>query len=256
MEESAIPVPVLYRTVNEDPQALEMIEAAHVLMDKALKMTTIADDEGAAVIAEFRARVQKHAKDLDERRLAMGEGLRAALATINAAFNVPIEVLKDEVKRVDKLLTAHLQEKQRKAQEEQRAAEAAARQQENERRLREEEARRNHEIEVAAAAAVGEAPPPPPEPEPPPPVTIAPPPSPQASGKIRGTFGSTVGLRDNWKYEITNIKKVPEAYLVDPAERVKKSVLNAMAKATKQDPGPVPGIRFFNDVGLGSRVTT
>lgn len=64
--------------------------------------------------------------------------------------------------------------------------------------------------------------------------------------RVVGTYGSYTTLRDNWTYEVVDIAKVPDAFLVPAEERIQKSVLNALAKSQK-DKANVPGIRFWND---------
>jgi hypothetical protein len=69
---------------------------------------------------------------------------------------------------------------------------------------------------------------------------------------IGGTFGSKTSQRENWKYRVVDIAKVPEQFLVAPDERVQKSVLNALARSQKAA-AQVPGIEFYNDPILASR---
>lgn len=90
-------------------------------------------------------------------------------------------------------------------------------------------------------------------------------------GTIRGTYGSSSSQRANWVWELIDtpeqpasesVKLVPEEYLVEPAARLAKSVLNAKAKAvgkalpkgTKETTTAVPGLRIYNDPIESSRV--
>lgn len=80
---------------------------------------------------------------------------------------------------------------------------------------------------------------------------------------IKGTYGSTSTQKDNWKWELIDtegspasesIKLVPEEYLVEPAARINKSVMNAKAKSVKKESTTaVPGIRIYNDPVESSR---
>jgi hypothetical protein len=76
-------------------------------------------------------------------------------------------------------------------------------------------------------------------------------------------------LRDNWKYRVKDISKVPDHLLVPPEERIAKSVMNAtvksliktrLAKEPDQEAAGrkvyddvIPGIEIYNEPGLASR---
>lgn len=215
-----------------DTERTEVIEAADVLAEKAAKYTHVTDENHAALVGEFRARLNDHIKALDKERLEMGAGARETLARINAKYNEKIEELRTYLKQVDSGLRVFLQDQRRRAEEAERARQEAER-----------AAAKARAAEVKAAEKAGIEPPPP---EPPPPVVTIP-------TKIVGTAGSKVGTREVWKYRITNISKVPAAYLVPPEERVNKSVLNALAKSQK-DKAKVPGIEFYCEDTIQSRV--
>lgn len=216
-----------------EAERTEVIEVAEVLADKAQKYTVVRDEADAALVGEFRARLNAHIKALDKERLEMGEGARQTLARINAKYNDKINELKGYLKQVDTGLRDYLTEQRRKAEEAERARRAA-----------EEEARRAREAELAEAEKLGIEAPPEPEPEPPPPAVTT---------NITGSAGSKVSTREVWKYRIVDIKKVPEAYLVPPEDRVNKSVLNALAKSQK-DQAKVKGIEFYCEDTIQSRV--
>lgn len=222
-------------TIPETPHSRELIEAAEVLLERAGKFQVIQSEEDAALAAEFRARVNQQIKDLDAERLDMGAGIRATLEKINARFNAPIQALKGKLAAVDGAIKAYMIQ--------QRALAEAA-----EKARREQEAQRQREIEEARKAAEAAGQPAPPEPEPVPVIYEAP------TNKIEGTFGSKVGTREVWKYRIVDIKKVPEAFLVPPEERVNKAALNALARSQK-DKAKVKGIEFYSEETLQSRVS-
>lgn len=210
----------------------ETIEAAEVLAERASKYFSVADDAQASLVGEFRAQLNAKIKDLDAERLDMGSGLRASLEKINAKYNGKITELKSILSRVDAGLRTYLVEQRRRAEEAERE--------------RVEAERRAREDQAAAEAQAAEA-----GVEPPPPVVFeAPPP---VETKITGTMGSRVSTRDVWKWRITDIKKVPEQYLVAPEDRVQKSVLNALAKSQKEN-ARVKGIEFYCEDTITSRV--
>lgn len=242
----------------------ELMEAAAVLISKSNKYTTVPSDADAEVLSEFRARVNKASKDLDAERLDMTAGARETISKINAKYNAKITELEGIVKQSDTLLKEFFAAKQRererlialadaerkRVEEEQRKADAdaeAARQlaaeatTDAERQaavdLQREADARAREIEVVAEAQASL----------PMPASV--------STTLRGSRGSSSGLRDNWKYRVTDISKVPEAYLVSPEDRVQRSVLNALARSQKGK-ASVPGVEFYNDQIIGSRTAS
>lgn len=229
----------LYTRIEDREQAVALIEAAEVLIAKAEKYEKIETDADAELVGEYRARVNQHMKDLEKERLEMGSGLRDTLDRINAKFNGHIATLKEKLARTDFVLRKYLTDKRERDEAERREAE---------RKVREEQERRDAEQRAveAEAAQLGIEPPPPL----PAPIVEAPPP---VSSGLTGRYGSKVATRDNWKYRVVNIKKVPDQYLLPPEERVNKSVLNALARSQK-DKASVPGIEFYSEESIASRV--
>ncbi len=242
---STDPLPVIY--AEPRPTALQLFESADVLEAAGGQLATIADDVQAAKAAEYRAQANQLIKDLDAERLETTEGARKTIERINAKFNGPIDKLRGFVRAIDKALQAYMAEKARKQREEREALERAQ---------REEQARRE-----AEAAELGVEPPPPP-----PPIVV--PPS-QAPHKILGSHGASLAMRDNWKWRVTNIKKVPENLLVAPEERIQKQVMNSLAKAKAKEflaklppdaekptviKDAVPGIELYNEPVNASKV--
>lgn len=225
----ATSLPVL----SKYPEALALVEAGLVLVEKAEKYQGVVDDTNEAVLAELRARLNGHISRVDEERLELTRPMREQQASINDAFRDPIDSMRQQLRRVDKVLRDYLLEKQRKAE--------AARQAALEEQRRQAEEQRRREAEAAAANR------PPPAPLPP----LAPPP-PEPSRSVTGHYGSSTGLRDNWKWRVKDIAQVPEAFLVPPEDRCQKATLNAMARSQK-DKASVPGIEFYNEPGLQSR---
>jgi hypothetical protein len=239
-------LPALYVDVKARPRALELFEVAEALQAALITVNPIIDEVQAAKAAELRAQAQAAAKELDAERLDTTAGLRQLVDWWNATFNARTTVLAGLVKALDKALMTYMAEKARKQREEREALERAQR-----------EAQAAKEAE---AAELGVEPPPPP-----PPIVI--PPS-QNPFKITGSHGASLGMRDNWKWRVVAIKKVPESLLVAPEERILKPAMNSLAKAKAKEflaalpPGAdkptviadaIPGIELYNDPVNASR---
>ncbi len=271
----------LYTKVADREAAIALVEAATVLIERGQTYNTIESDEDAKLLGEFRARVNKHVADLEVERLEMTKPLREAQASLNAEFAQAADPLKALRDRADTMLRQYLarmeaerQARIRAAEEAQREAERKAReeqerlQREADDRRRQEQARLDAIAEEAnrkaaeEAAAKGQ--------EAPPPVVaeVAPEPivaevmpaivsAPIDTGRthITGTFGSRIGTAEKWTWRITDIKKVPERYLVEPEKRVNRAVLTAEAKS-KKGGAKVPGIEFFDEGRINSTVRT
>lgn len=290
---------VLYTHLDQYAPARELIEAATVLLSKAAKFEVVINSDADAELAsEFRARLNQTHKDLDAARLKAHEEHRKLVAQMNAEAAVPLTAMEELLKKVDAQLKAHLQRKQdeheaqlarqraeearvererveaeRKAREANEAAQKAAADAEAARlaaaQATSEEERKKLEEQAAAAdqahqqavqttaqeatrmvqleqrqETLSTLP-----------MTSAP------SKSVRGTYGSSTGLRDNWKWRLINtpeqpaeasVKLVPDEFLVAPEDRLDSKVLNALAKSRKGK-NPPPGIEFYNDAGLNSR---
>jgi hypothetical protein len=241
-------LPVLYTAIEQRPKALELLESVEVLREASITISPITDDIQASRAAEMRAQANQLAKDLDAERLETTSGLRLLVERLNTRFNPAVSFLQGLVKSIDKAVLAHMNEKARKQRAEREALEAAQ--------------RADHERLRAEAAALNVEPPPPP-----PPVVMPPSASPF---KITGSHGAALGQRDNWKWRVTDISKVPESLLVAPAERIEKAAMNSLAKSRAKtviaalqlgpnDAPPtvltdaIPGIELYNDAGLSSR---
>jgi hypothetical protein len=289
---------VLYTSLQQYQPARELMEAAAVLLTKAEKFKVIPSDADAELASEFRARLNQAIKDLDAARLKSTERHRQLVEAMNAEAATKLNPMRAVLAQVDELLMAHLKRKQEEheaAQKRQRDEEARVERerQEAERKAREanaaaqkaaadaeaarlaaanaasEEERKEAERLAAEADKAHQAavettaqeasrmvqletrqeqlynmP------------TVAAP-----SKSVRGTYGSSTGLRDNWKWRLVNteaqpasesVKLVPDEFLVAPEDRLDSKVLNALAKSRK-DKARVPGIEFYNDALLNSR---
>ena len=289
---------VLYTSIMQYAPAKALMESAAVLLSKAEKFQVIPSDADAELASEFRARLNQAIKDLDAQRLKATEEHRKLVEQMNAEANTKLVPMRAVLDKVDELLKAHLKRKQeehqarlkaqqeeearvareraeaeRNAREANEAAQKAARDAEAarvaaaqatsaEERLKAEQAAADadkaHQDAVATTAQEAsrmvqletrqE--------------TLANLPMVSAPSKsIRGTYGSSTGLRDNWKWRLVNtpeqsaeqsVKLVPDAYLLAPEDRLDSKVLNALAKSQK-DKAKVPGIEFYNDPTPASR---
>lgn len=233
-------LPIIYTDVRQRPTAIQLFESADVLEEAGGKLASIATEAQAQTAAEYRAQANKLIKELDAERLETTEGARKTIERINARFNAPIDKLRGLVRAIDKALQSFMAEKARKQREEREALERAAREE--------------HERRVAEAAALEVEPPPPP-----PPVVVPPAANPL---KVTGSHGATLVMRDNWKWRVVNIKKVPETLLVPPEERIQKAAMNSLAKAKAKEAlaqlaegaekplvirDAIPGIELYNE---------
>jgi hypothetical protein len=240
-------MPTIYTKVEQRPTAIDLLDAAVELAAHGGKFLVIETDDQAALAGEYRAQAQAQIKNLDTERLEMTEGARKTVERINTRFNTPINELKAKVAAIDKAIRAWMQKKADEARKQREALEAAQ---------REEQLR----LEAEARELGIESPPPPP------PIVTPPAEDPY---RLTGTHGSQSVLRDNWKYRVKDISKVPDHLLVPPEERIAKSVMNAtvksliktrLAKEPDQEAAGrkvyddvIPGIEIYNEPGLASR---
>jgi hypothetical protein len=292
----------IYTDISQRPTAVALREAAQVLVAKGEKYTKApATPADAEVMAEFRARLNETINKLDAERLETTAPARKVVGDLNADFNATLTPAEALLKKVDAAMKDYLlaQEKKRlaaiaaqqaeearlakektdadaKAEQARIAAEdaeraaiaahqaAASATSDVERAHAEsiaavaaEEAQSATQSAIAAAQAVRQV-------EQRTDVVVGqwiPPAETQKS--IRGSHGSSSGLRTNWTWELIDteeqpaaesIKLVPPEYLVEPAERLAKTLLNAKAKAVKKETTTaVPGIRIYNDPVPASR---
>lgn len=254
--------PVIYTDLSQRKSAVALAEAATVLVDKAAKYDTILADADAALVAELRARVNDQIKKLDEERLEMTKGARETVAMINSKFKVHIDALQGQLTRIDRVIKDYLRRKETEAKEaerlrqeaaaklaeEQAAAQAAAEAELLKAQKAETAEDRERALTAAAQAATQvqkldkqlD-------------VTLQAP-APAAPTKITGVAGSKLSNRENWTWRVTDIGKVPEAYMIPPVDRLDRKVLDALAKSQK-DRANVPGIEFFNDPILATRAS-
>lgn len=282
---------VLYTSLEQYQPARELMESAAVLLVKSERFKLIPSDADAELASEFYARLNQTIKDLDAARLKSTEEHRKLVEKMNAEAGTKLVPMKAVLERVGDLLKAHQKQKQEAhaklvQQQKDEAARLAREKEEADQKARAanetaqkasadaeaarvaaaqatgEEERAAAQAAIVAATAAQEAA-----------ITTAAQEATKAvqldhqqdslanlpmasapSKSIRGTYGSSTGLRDNWVWELVDIKLVPEEYLKQPKDRLAASVLNAKAKSVKEESTTaVPGIRIYNDATLASR---
>lgn len=246
--------PRLYTDPSQSEATVTILRDVQQLEGYLENMPEVASEEEAELVSEYRTQLRKRCKELDQERLNMTKPFREGITNLNQKYNVHIERAERAAKLCDNLLMPWMREQKRireeaeRAERERLAAEAEARrrleaeQAEAERIARETadaEALQSAESNVNEARAAlnqlgtrtGK--------------QVAP------AKSVTGSLGSTTGLREVWKYRVTDISKVPEEYLVDPEDRVRKGELNKLAKSQKGD-AFVPGIEFYAEEILSS----
>jgi hypothetical protein len=258
---SASVVPVIYTTLAQYEPARELVEAAAVLLEKAEKYQQIPSEADVEVVSEFRARLNETIGKLDSARLKATEEARNTVAAINAEAGTKLEPMRTVLARTDKLLKDYraAQEAKRLAaiaaqeaearrlalekteaeRKEREAREAAAKATDAAERARLTEEARDAAAQLETATLLQEV------------VTQAVVPTP-APKSIRGSHGSSTSFRDHWVWRLTDITKVPDAYMLPPEDRLDRKVLNAAAQS-KKDKDTIPGIEIYNDPVPASR---
>lgn len=258
------PMPVLYTKLQQYQPARELIEAARVLLERAEKYQVIPTDADAEVVSEFRARLNHTIGKLDEERLAATAELRKLVASMNAEAEETLAPMRKVLASTDTVIKAFIQDRDRRVKAEREAREAEERRLQQERDAAEQAAVRAAQAaakatsdaelekartegreamaratELARQQAVSSQ------------AVVS---APVETGKsVRGSHGSSTGLRDNWLYRVTDISLVPELWLLPPEERLDKRAVSAHVKA-KKDKTAIPGIEVYNDPIPNSRV--
>ena len=248
-------------TIMTDPsQSAETVNILNDILQLESYLENMPDvdtAEQAEVVTEYRAQLRRRVKDLNEERLTMTKPIRELTTTLNQKYNVHIERAERAAKLCDNLLMPYMRELQRQREEAERAE--RERREEEERAAREKaeaeaeaeriakdekdaEALKEAEQKVEEARAGLDA--------------VRSRPAGQSVAKsVKGAMGSTTGLRKVWRYKVVDISKVPEEFLVDPEDRVRRGDLNKIAKRDQQD-AHVPGIEFYYEESLSSTVAS
>ncbi len=249
--------PVIYTDPSQSEATVVILDNMQVLESKLENMPPVTTADHAEIVSEYRAQIKKQAKSLNDERLSMTAPLREITTRLNQKYNVHIERAERASKLADNLLMPWMQE-QRRIREEAEALERKAKQEEADAQRKEDEALAEAQriaSETKDAVALGEA-----EEK----VNEARaglnklrtrPVMPTVAKTIEGALGSKTGLREIWKYRVVDISKVPEEFLVDPADRVRKGEINKIAKRDQKD-AFVPGIEFYSEDSLSSTAAT
>ena len=257
MNDSTEKMPMIFTDPSQSKATVVILENMQALESALDNMLPVETPEQAEIVSEYRAQSKKQASGLDKERLSMTAPLREVTTRLNQKYNVHIERAERAAKLCDNLLMPYMveQRKIREAAEEaeriRKAAEAKARQEEEAalaeaQRVASEtqdtakliEAEEQVNKSRAALNQLRTRP-----------LAAAP------AKSIEGALGSKTGLRKVWKYKVVDISLVPEQYLVDPEDRLRKGELNAIAKKD-QDNAFVPGITFYYEDTLSSVAAT
>jgi hypothetical protein len=247
----------IYTDPNQSESTVKILGNVLMLESKLENMPAVETAEQAEIVSEYRAQLNRQAKELDKERLAMTAPVREHITMLNQKYNVHIERAERACKLCDNLLMPYMKEQRRKREEAERKAAAEKRAEEEARQVAEEAERAAEKIaaETQDAEALKEA-----ESR----VTAAKaglnelrsrPVAPTPAKSVVGMLGSATGLRKIWKYKLVDISKVPEAYLLPPEERLQKKALNQIAKRD-QETAHVPGIEFYYEDSLTSKAAT
>ena len=224
--------PTIYTDPSQSPETVVILTKMQELEKHLENMPDVTNEQAASLVSEYRTQLRKQAKELDTERLEMTKPIRDLTTTLNQKYNVHIERAERAAKLCDSLLMPWMKEQKRLRDE----AEAKARQEAEEvarlKKAEDDALRKAQQIATETADAEGlkeaeldvnearaalnelgtrtglkpNAPPP--------------------AKSVTGALGSTTGLREVWKYRVVDISKVPEEYLVDPEDRIKKRELN------------------------------
>ena len=247
-------MPKIYTAPEQSKEARELIADLGILEEKLGAVPDeVTTEKEAEIVSEYRAQFNKRKKELDAQRLAMTAGARETITMVNNAFRTIMERAERAIHLCDNMLRPYLEEQRRTREEAERAererkAEEQRRQEELQRQA--DEAKRiaaestdkaaltEAEKKVAdARSSVDE---------------IRRTPAKAAPKKsVTGSLGSKTGLQRVWKWRVVDIDKVPEKYLVDPEDRVKRGELTKLAKK-EQDTAFVPGIEFYYEDSVRS----
>jgi len=155
----------------------------------------------------------------------LADRLRAALEPVQKA-------MKDYAIAKHKAAVAAQQEAARKAAEEAAAAQAALRpsstEDEHQAALDAEQAA----IDASATAAHSK---------------------PAANTRTYGDFGATSGLRGTWKVRITDVDKVPRAYMMPDMAMIEAKMQSSRGPKKGPPTAQIPGVEFFEDFSLAVR---
>lgn len=249
------PMPRIYTDPSQSEVTVNLLSDMDMLESKLENMPNVEDEQQAELVSEYRAQFRAKHIALDKERLKMTEGSRATTKMVNDKYNAILDRMNRCTQLADNKLLPYMQERERLRREaeqkriDQEREEAAA---EEARKAAEDEANRiaaesqNAEELHEAEAKVDEAR------DGLDALRRTPMPAPAPKKSVTGVLGSSTGMRQNWKYKISDFSKIPDEYLIPEEERLNKGVLSKMARS-QQENAFVPGITFYSEDALTSR---
>ncbi len=199
------------------PSFTEHLEAVNRILEIAKARTILSEDDAKAANDDVTV-IDHLLKAVDTERKTFTVPLNEYLSSINGDYKLITGPLTEADQITRKLLTAYKVEQKRKVQEtealNQKALEVA-----------QEQARLNHGEFTTDIKPV--------------PLPYAP--------KLTRTDQGTSGLKENWKYRIIDLAKLPREYMVP-----NDAMLSSIAKQ-QHEKQSVPGIEFYNEYGLQVR---
>lgn len=249
------PMPRIYTDPSQSEVTVGLLSDMDMLESKLENMPNVATEEQAELVSEYRAQFRAKHNALDKERLKMTEGSRATTKMVNDKYNQILDRMNRCTQLADNKLMPYMQERERlrreaeqKAADQKREEEAAAKKakeaedEANRVAAESQDAEELHEAEskVDDARDGLDA------------LRRTPMPTPTVRKSVTGTLGSSTGMRQNWKYKISDFSKIPDEYLIPEEERLNKGALNKLAKG-EQGNAFVPGIEFYAEDALTSR---
>lgn len=255
------------KTIQAQPKAQELAEKYATIP------AIIPNPETSAKVGELIKQIRSHKKTLEDERLSFTKPINDVVTRINARFKILTNGLVDAMADLTVRNTVFLEEERRKADEaearlraeqEAKAAEEAARLEDEAKKMEDEAKAKQAEVdrlqaegdaekaeimqreadarakEAAATTAEAE-------------MVLeegsdAPAPIVMRNDKVRGEYGTTTGLRDQWKWAKVKIEDVPLEWLMLDESKITKAIRRADNPVRKID-----GLRIFNEPKAVSR---
>lgn len=238
-------------TIDQDPSARDLVERANILAAKVDRYLEIQDEDEASRAQELLDQLKRQKKNIEAKRKELGAPFREGLNNLNAEFKPYVEMIDQEIGRLNPAVTAYMVRKQREEQKAREAEEKKRREEERKARERVEaqykeelenleaeyeqtkDAKKKRLIEdeinglrrqLGMALKKFEE-----EPDKKP--------KHHEPTRLEGVHGSRSTLRTDYVYELVDIDKVPEKYLKPPEERLDRSALRKAAREKKKIAG-------------------
>lgn len=197
----------------------------------------ITDDELQGRTADLVRQVAAFAKRIDEERLALRQDLAEALADLDARYRSLTASHEQPIATIRRHLETYAAE--RAAAEQRRRKERAARTRKRAEAQAQQAAEtgdadaifnalaadmRAEQADARAGASIAE------------------------MSRVRGEFGSQVGLRLVWRWRVIDADQVPRSYLVLDRGKIEQARRDGMVDG--QCTASIPGIEFYQDTGV------